>query len=63
MTSKPPIVIDNGTGYTKMGYAGNTVPDYMVPTIIGMPEKKQVQSKMILQTWSFILVTMLWTNV
>jgi len=40
MTSKPPIVIDNGTGYTKMGYAGNTVPDYMVPTIIGMPEKK-----------------------
>jgi actin-related protein 3 len=40
MTTKPPIVIDNGTGYTKMGYAGNSVPDYIVPTIIANPEKK-----------------------
>ncbi|ETO32668.1 actin-related protein 3-beta-like isoform 1 [Reticulomyxa filosa] len=40
MTTKPPIVIDNGTGFTKMGYAGNTSPDYMVPTVIAQPEKK-----------------------
>lgn len=33
-THKPPIVIDNGTGYTKMGYAGNYEPNYIVPTLI-----------------------------
>lgn len=34
--SKPPVVIDNGTGYTKMGYAGNTEPNYIVPTLISV---------------------------
>jgi len=33
-TQKPPVVIDNGTGYTKMGYAGNYEPNYIVPTLI-----------------------------
>jgi actin-related protein len=28
------IVIDNGTGYTKMGYAGNLEPSYMIPSVI-----------------------------
>lgn len=32
----PPMVIDNGTGYTKMGYAGNSEPSYIVPTIIAV---------------------------
>lgn len=32
--NRPPIVIDNGTGYTKMGYAGNTEPNYVIPTLI-----------------------------
>jgi actin-related protein 3 len=27
-------VIDNGTGYTKMGYAGNLIPNYIIPTVI-----------------------------
>ena len=27
-------VIDNGTGYTKMGYAGNTEPAFDIPTLI-----------------------------
>ena len=27
-------VIDNGTGYTKMGYAGNTEPSFDIPTLI-----------------------------
>jgi len=31
---KPPVVIDNGTGYTKMGYASNYEPNYIVPTLI-----------------------------
>jgi actin-related protein 3 len=31
---KSAVVIDNGTGYTKMGYAGNYEPNYIIPTII-----------------------------
>lgn len=31
---KAPIVIDNGTGYTKMGYSGNVEPQYIVPTVL-----------------------------
>ena len=31
---KPSVVIDNGTGYTKMGYAGNYEPQYIVPTVV-----------------------------
>ena len=29
-----PIVIDNGTGFTKMGYSGNLDPDFVIPTAI-----------------------------
>lgn len=32
---RPAVVIDNGTGYTKMGYAGNDEPQYIVPTVAG----------------------------
>lgn len=28
------VVIDNGTGYTKMGHAGNTEPSFDIPTLI-----------------------------
>ena len=31
---KPAVVIDNGTGYTKMGYAGNCEPNFIIPTLI-----------------------------
>jgi len=34
MTSAPVVVIDNGTGYTKMGYAGNVEPSHIMPTAI-----------------------------
>lgn len=33
---RPAVVIDNGTGYTKMGYAGNSEPSYIVPTVIAV---------------------------
>lgn len=36
------VVIDNGTGYTKMGYAGNSEPAFDIPTLIaetGAPQK------------------------
>jgi len=32
-SGKTPIVIDNGTGYTKMGFAGNVEPQYIIPTV------------------------------
>lgn len=28
----PACVIDNGTGYTKLGYAGNTEPQFIIPS-------------------------------
>eukprot|EP01117_Protostelium_nocturnum_P000998 TRINITY_DN11319_c0_g2_i1.p1 TRINITY_DN11319_c0_g2~~TRINITY_DN11319_c0_g2_i1.p1 ORF type:complete len:422 (-),score=120.71 TRINITY_DN11319_c0_g2_i1:105-1370(-) len=36
----PAVVIDNGTGYTKMGYAGNVEPQYITPTTIATQEAK-----------------------
>jgi actin-related protein 3 len=33
----PAVIIDNGTGYTKMGYGGNMQPSYQIPSIIATP--------------------------
>ncbi|KAJ1950250.1 Arp2/3 complex subunit, actin nucleation center [Linderina macrospora] len=41
MSKLPPVVIDNGTGYTKMGFAGNTDPQFVIPTVIGLPNKSR----------------------
>ncbi|CAM9183636.1 unnamed protein product [Chrysoparadoxa australica] len=30
--TKSPVIIDNGTGYTKMGFAGNVSPQHIIPT-------------------------------
>jgi len=39
MTNRlPAVIIDNGTGYTKMGYAGNNLPSYIIPSIIALNE-------------------------
>ena len=34
------VVIDNGTGFTKMGYAGNMEPSYLIPTTIATNAEK-----------------------
>ena len=34
------VVIDNGTGYTKMGYAGNLEPSYLIPSVIASAVNK-----------------------
>lgn len=39
------VVIDNGTGFSKMGYAGNMEPSYIVPSIIATPLQDPKQSK------------------
>jgi actin-related protein 3 len=38
----PAVVIDNGTGYTKMGYAGNTEPQFIMPSCIAIKEMSKV---------------------
>ncbi|CAG5122234.1 unnamed protein product [Candidula unifasciata] len=38
----PAVVIDNGTGYTKMGYAGNTEPQFIIPSAIAIKETASV---------------------
>lgn len=40
------VVIDNGTGYTKMGYAGNMEPSYMMPSVIAMNVAKKTGTSM-----------------
>jgi len=38
--NKRSVVIDNGTGFTKMGFSGNLDPDYVFPTAISEINKK-----------------------
>ncbi|KAM3860855.1 actin-related protein 3B isoform 1-T1 [Diretmus argenteus] len=38
----PPCVIDCGTGYTKIGYAGNTEPQFIMPSCIAIKESAGV---------------------
>jgi len=39
----PAVVIDNGTGFTKMCFAGNCEPQYIIPTVIALQEGKGAQ--------------------
>ena len=41
---KQAVVIDNGTGFTKMGYSGNLVPDFVIPTALADLDKKSILS-------------------
>lgn len=38
LTRMPAVVIDNGTGYTKMGYAINSQPQFIIPSAIAVKE-------------------------
>ncbi|XP_077006938.1 actin-related protein 3B isoform X3 [Tamandua tetradactyla] len=38
----PPCVVDCGTGYTKLGYAGNTEPQFIIPSCIAIRESAKV---------------------
>ncbi|XP_020551829.1 actin-related protein 3-like [Sesamum indicum] len=44
-TSRPAVVIDNGTGYTKMGFAGNMEPCFIVPTVVTANESSIAQPR------------------
>ena len=45
MNNLATVVIDNGTGYTKMGYAGNFEPSYLIPTTIADANNKAQGAK------------------
>lgn len=45
MFTKPAVVIDNGTGFTKMGYSGNYEPQFIIPTYISVASDKKVTNK------------------
>ncbi|PWN88544.1 Actin/actin-like protein [Acaromyces ingoldii] len=32
-----PVVVDNGTGFVKVGYAGSNFPEFVFPSIVGRP--------------------------
>ncbi|KAJ3006996.1 hypothetical protein NUW54_g3723 [Trametes sanguinea] len=37
MDPSVPIVVDNGTGFVKVGYAGSNFPEHVFPSIVGRP--------------------------
>ncbi|KAK9448212.1 actin family [Limtongia smithiae] len=37
MAAEPPIVLDQGTGFVKIGRAGTNFPDHTFPSIVGRP--------------------------
>lgn len=53
-SGQPAVVIDNGTGYTKMGFAGNSEPQYIIPSCIATksgPAEQNVQGISDLDFW------------
>lgn len=53
--NKPPIVLDNGTGYTKMGYAGNYEPNFIIPSLISVATEKKGAKKNDVQDLDFYI--------
>ncbi|KAF8348013.1 actin binding protein [Amanita rubescens] len=37
MDPRLPLVVDNGTGFVKVGYAGSNFPEHVFPSIVGRP--------------------------
>ncbi|CAO1631337.1 unnamed protein product [Parajaminaea phylloscopi] len=37
MADERPVVVDNGTGFVKVGYAGSNFPDFVFPSVVGRP--------------------------
>ncbi|KAG8503660.1 hypothetical protein CXB51_001670 [Gossypium anomalum] len=44
-SSRPTVVIDNGTGYSKMGFAGNVEPCFNQPTVVALNDSYLNQSR------------------
>jgi len=53
--SRPVVVLDNGTGYTKMGYSGNHEPNFIVPSLISNIEEKKDGKKSDVEDLDFFI--------
>ncbi|CRG93292.1 actin-related protein [Plasmodium gallinaceum] len=42
--SNQPIIIDNGSGYIKSGFAGDDIPNIVFPSYVGRPKYKRVMA-------------------
>ncbi|XP_062195114.1 actin-related protein 3-like isoform X1 [Phragmites australis] len=45
--ARPAIVIDNGTGYSKLGFSGNSEPSFTIPTVVAVNESFLDQSELL----------------
>jgi len=45
MKQLPPIIMDNGTGFTKLGFAGNDSPSFVIPTAIATRQASSTSSR------------------
>lgn len=50
-----PVIIDCGSGYTKMGVAGSSAPTHVIPTVLYRPERAQLVE--CVRTGTFPLLT------
>jgi len=53
--SRPPVVLDNGTGYTKMGFCGNSEPNFLIPSLISTIEEKKDGKKSDVEDLDFFI--------
>ncbi|KQJ94937.1 hypothetical protein BRADI_3g14230v3 [Brachypodium distachyon] len=44
-SERPAVVMDNGTGYSKLGFSGNSEPSFTIPTIVAVNESFLDQSE------------------
>lgn len=55
MSDKPACVIDNGTGFTKMGYSGNMEPNFIVPSLIATIAEGKSDKKTDIEDLNFMI--------
>jgi actin-related protein 3 len=54
-TTRPAVVIDNGTGFSKMGFAGNAEPFFTLPTVVAVNESFKIQPRSSVKASNWIL--------
>jgi actin-related protein 3 len=53
--NRPPCVIDNGTGYSKLGYSGNIEPNFIVPSLISTIAEGKTDAKSDIEDLNFFI--------
>lgn len=55
MSARPACVIDNGTGYSKLGYSGNVEPNFIVPSLISVAAEGKTDPKNDIEDLNFFI--------